>query len=215
MDPAQYFTAPGLAWDVALKVTNVELELLSDMDMLLMVEKDIRGGVSRINNRYGKANNKYMYMGDRFDASKPSKYITYLEANNLYRWAMSKPLPTHGFEWMKPSELENLRNHFCILEVDLEYPMSLHDWHNDFPLAPEGKKVNKVKKLIPKLMNNSVSGKTMENIRNRVDIKLVYDDEQAEKLSDKPNFDHCNIFSEDLVAIHMKKTRLFSISQFI
>ena len=104
LDPAHYYTAPGLAWDAALKTTKVELELLSDMDMLLMVEKGIRGGVSMISNRYGKANNKYM--GDRFDDGEPSKYITYLDANNLYGWAMSKPLRTHGFKWMKESELE-------------------------------------------------------------------------------------------------------------
>ena len=104
LDPAHYYTAPGLAWDAALKVTKVEIELLSDMDMLLMVEKGIRGGVSMISNRYGKANNKYM--GDKFVASELSKCIAYLDANNLYGWAMSKPLPTHGFKWMKVSELE-------------------------------------------------------------------------------------------------------------
>ena len=96
LDPAHYYTAPGLAWDAALKVTEVELELLSNFDMLVMVEKGIRGGVSMISNRYGKANNKYM--GDRFDDGEPSKYITYLDANNLYGWVMSKPLPTHGFK---------------------------------------------------------------------------------------------------------------------
>ena len=67
---------------------------------------------------------------------------------------------------------------------------------------------NEFEKDFFKLMNNSVFGKTMENIRNRVDVKLVNDKKRAEKLSDKPNFNHCNIFSEDLVAIHMKKTRL-------
>ena len=64
---------------------------------------------------------------------------------------MSKPLPTHGFKWMETGELENWRNYSCILEVDLEYPKRLHDWHNDHPLAPERIKVNKVKKLIPNL----------------------------------------------------------------
>ena len=269
LDPAHYYTAPGLAWDASLKVTEVKIELLSDIDMLLMVEKGIRGGASMISNRYGKANNKYM--GTSFIKREPSKYITYLDANNLYDWAMSKPLPTHGFKWMKMSELETWENHPCILEVDLEYPKSLHDLHSEYPLAPERVEVNKVDKLIPnlrnkekyvihyenlkqylslglklthihrdikfeesqwlkkyialntdlrtaaendfekdffKLMNNSVFGKTMENIRNRVDIKLVNNEKRAEKLSAKPNFNHCNIFSENLVAIHMKKTKL-------
>ena len=104
LDPAHYYTAPGLAWDAALKSTKVELELLSDMDMLLMVEKGIRGGVSMISNRYGKSKNKYM--GKSFIDIMLSTYIAYLDANNLYGWAMSKPLPTHGFKWMKLSELE-------------------------------------------------------------------------------------------------------------
>ena len=124
LDPAHYYTAPGLAWEAASKFTEVKLELLSDPDMLLMVEKGIRGGVSMISNRYGKANNKYM--GDRFDDREPSKYIMYLDANNLYGWAMSKPLPTHGFKWMELSDLKNWENHSCILEVDIEYPRSLH-----------------------------------------------------------------------------------------
>ena len=123
LDPARYDTAPGLAWDAALKITEVVLELLSDMVMLMMFEEGIRGGVSMISNRYGKANNKYM--GNNFDSSKPSKYIQYLDANNLYGWAMSKPLPTHGFEWMNVNELKTWENYSCILKVDLEYPKSL------------------------------------------------------------------------------------------
>ena len=134
LDPTHYYTAPGLAWDAALKITGVELEPLSDPDMLLIIEKGIRGGVSMISHRYGKANNKYM--GEKFDPSKPSIYIADLDANNLYGWAMIKALPTHGFEWMEVSEIENWENHSCILEVDLEYPEIFHDLHSDFPLAP-------------------------------------------------------------------------------
>ena len=113
LDPAHYYTAPGLAWDAPIKITKVELELLSDIDMLLMVEKGIRGGVSMISYRYGKANNKYM--GKSFIDTMLSTYIVYLDANNLYGWAMSKPLPTHGFKWMEVSKLETWENHSCIL----------------------------------------------------------------------------------------------------
>ena len=269
LDPAWYYTAPGLAWDAALKKTGVELELLSDPDMLLMFEKGIRGGISMISNRHGKANNSYM--GDEYDDKRATKYITYLDANNLYGWAMCKPLATHGFKWMDDDELTSWKKHTCILEVDLEYPKQLHDLHNDYPLAPERLVLGKVEKLVPnlndktkyvihyenlklyeslglkitkihrgikfeespwlkkyidlntdlrskannefekdffKLMNNSVFGKTMENIRSRVDIRLVNSEAKAKKLAAKPNFKHCNIFDENLVAIHMKKTKL-------
>ena len=92
-------------------------------------------GVDMTSNRLGQANNKYM--GENYDSSKPSKYIQYFDANNLYGWAMSKPLPISGFEWMDEKKLEDWRSFSCISEVDLEYPESLHDFHNDYPLAPE------------------------------------------------------------------------------
>ena len=149
LDPAWYYTSPGIAWDAALKMTGVELELLTDPDMLLMIEKGVRGGISMISKRHGKANNKYM--GEEYDPSQPSKYITYLDANNLYGWAMSKPLPISNFKWMK--NLNNWRNRPCILEVDLEYPEELHDLHNEYPVAPESLNVGNVDKLIPNLMN--------------------------------------------------------------
>ena len=86
LDPAWYYTAPGLSWDAMLKMTRVELETLSNYDMVLMIKNGIRGGVSTITTRYGKSNNKYM--GEAFDENEPSKFITYLDANNLYGWAM-------------------------------------------------------------------------------------------------------------------------------
>ena len=150
LDPAWYYTAPGLAWDAALKITKVNLELLADIDMLLMIEKGVRGGISMISTRYGKANNPYM---NEYDPKLPTKYISYLDANNLYGGGMSEKLPTHGFRWIPKEELKNWKNMPCILEVDLEYPTNLHDLHNDYPLAPERLIINKVEKLIPNLNN--------------------------------------------------------------
>ena len=92
LHPNRYHTLTGLAWYVALKITEVRLKLLSDPDMLLMVEKGIRG-VAMTSHRYGKTNNPYM--GDKYDKTEPSKYLVYLDANNLYRWAMQQELSTH------------------------------------------------------------------------------------------------------------------------
>ena len=144
------FRSVGLeVLDALLKHSGVKLELLTDVDILLMIEKGIRGGTSMISNRYGKAN--YKYMGKKYDPNQPSKYIPYLDANNLYGWAMMKPLPVGDFEWMKEDERKDWKNIPCILEVDLEYPKDLHDLHNDYPLAPERLKIGNVKKLIPNL----------------------------------------------------------------
>ena len=97
LDPAWYLTAPGLSWDAMLKSTGIKLDLLTDPDMLMMVEAGTRGGVSMISNRYSEANNKYM---DSYDQTRPSKYIQYLDANNLYGWAMSEKMPYKNFEWV-------------------------------------------------------------------------------------------------------------------
>ena len=96
LDPGWYFSAPGLAWDAVLKITKVQLDLLSDSDMLLMIESGIRGGIATISHRHAKANNEYM--GAEFDPAKESKFISYLDANYLYGWVMSKNLRTSGFE---------------------------------------------------------------------------------------------------------------------
>ena len=283
LDPAHYFTSPGLAWDACLKTTGQRLELLSDYDMLMMIERGIRGGITHISKRYAEANNKYM---ENYNPEKKSSFIQYLDANNLYGWAMSQNLPTHGFKMMKNitkekvmeilektnDSMANTGKKGYIFEVDLEYPPNLWDLHNDYPLAPELMNVNGVEKLIChfkprknyvihyralrqclelgmkitavhrgisfyqspwmepyirkntelrkcaannfekdffKLMNNSVFGKTIENIRKRQNIVLVDDRKKALKLSSRPNFDRCTIFDRNLIAIHMKKTEVY------
>ena len=296
LDPCHYFTSPGLSWDSMLKMTNIQLELMTDIDMFQFIEKGMRGGISYIANRYGKANNKYM---KEYNVNKPSNYIMYLDANNLYGWAMSQYLPTSNFKWLTQKQIDKIdivkykedSNKGLILEVDLEYPKELHDLHNDYPLAPEKVKVSKdmlsdyclniaekynistglVQKLIPtlnskekyvlhyrnlqlylylglkltkihrvlefnqspwlkqyidfntkkrmdaksgfekdffKLMNNSVYGKTMENIRKRVDVRLVTDHKKLLKMASKPTFVSSKIFNEDLVAVHKIKETL-------
>ena len=283
LDPAHYYTSPGLAWDACLKETGQYLELLSNYDMLMMFEQGIRGGISHISKRYGEANNKYM---KDYNPDVESTFLQYLDANNLYGWAMSQQLPTHGFKWMKDLTVEkvmeildktnhsmsNLGRKGYIFEVDLEYPSKLWESHNDYPLAPEKMIVNGVKKLIChfkprknyvvhyrnlrqylemgmkitavhrgisfyqsswmepyirkntelrqkaennsdkdyfKSMNNSVFGKTIENIRKRQNIILLDNRQRAKKLANKPNFERATIFDKNLIAVHMKKTEVY------
>ena len=278
LDPAYYFTSPHLAWHACLKTTGQSLELLHDYDMMMMFEKGVRGGITHISKRYAEANNPYM---KTYDPQKSTKYIQYLDANNLYGWAMSQPLPTHGFKWVENITKEKV---FDILEqgsvspkgyifdVDLEYPKHLWKLHNDYPLAPVPTKVGGVEKLIShfrlkkdyvihyknlkqylnmgmvlkavhraisfeqsswmepyirkntelrkatdntfekdffKLMNNSVFGKTIENLRKRQSIKIVDNRNSALKEIKKPNFERATIFDKNLVALHMQKTEIY------
>ena len=158
LDPAHFYTAPGLAWKAALKVTGVKLELLTDIDMLLMFERGIRGGITQAVKRYAKANNKYM--GEQYNADLESIYTQYLDANNLYGGAMVKKLPTHGFRWISDVDeftTENIAKLVkkdkkgYILEVDVDYPKGLHKKHNELPFLPEKMKIHKVEKLVPNL----------------------------------------------------------------
>ena len=234
-----------------------------------------------------------------YDKNAPSKYLMYLDANNLYGWAMSQYLPTGGFRWMTEKQINNIdlakyhenSREGLILEVDLEYPQKLHDLHNDYPIGPEKIKVTDdmlsgyskkiaqkykistglVHKLIPtlndkkkyvlhyrnlqlytdlglkvtkvhrvlkfnqspwlkqyidfntekrknaknsfekdffKLMNNSVFGKTMENIRKRIDVRLVTDSEKLIKWASKPTYVSSKIFNENLVTVHKIKEKI-------
>ena len=250
-----------------------------------MVEKGIRGGICHSIQRYAKANNKYM---KSYNNNEESSYIQYLDANNLYGWAMSKKLPTNGLKWLETLETSALArsneineefikdydentNKGYILEVDVKYPKRLHELHSDLPFLSERMEVNKCKKLVCnlfnkkkyvahintlkqalnhglklkkihriiefnqeawlkpyidmntelrkaaktdfekdlfKLMNNSVFGKTMENIRKHRDIKLVTTNKKRSKLVSEPNYHTINLISEDLSIIEMKKTKV-------
>ena len=133
-----------------LKMSGVKLELISDIDMYLFLKKYMRGGISCTAKRYSKANNKYM---KSYDDSKPSKYITYLDINNLYGWTMSQYLPYSGFNWLNQKEIngfdvnlitENSLDGY-LLEVDLKYLDELHESHNDYLFTPEKHEISRYK----------------------------------------------------------------------
>ena len=274
LDPAYYISLPSYSWDCMLKFTGIELELLTDIDMYQMIESGIRGGVSSVMQRYAKANNKYM---TNYDPSKPSSFIEYVDANNLYGLAMCMKMPYKDFKFIQ--NIGDVSNYMStgdkgyILEVDLEYCKELHNDHNCLPLAPENiivknsilspyqqdfeRKEDTTAKLCPnlndktkyvihcdnlkyymekglkllkihhviefshkaflepyimentrlrtgarndfekdfyKLMNNAVFGKTMENVRNRRDIRISTDADHYQKLVNKPNFHTSKIF---------------------
>ena len=257
------------------------------MDMFQFFEKGMRGGTSYIAHRHSTANNKYM---ETYDEKVEDKYLMYLDANNLYGWAMSQPLPNGEFEWVEDVESIRLEDYQedssrgMVLEVDMEYPKELHDLHNGYPLAPESKEISAsmlsdyakdiaekfqltiggVRKLITslgprkkyvlharnlklytdlgmkltkihravtfkqstwlkdyidfntqkrsaarntfeknffKLMNNSIYGKTMENLRKRVDVKLVSSESDLLKMTASPCFQSHRIMNENLIVV--------------
>ena len=175
LDPAHFYTAPGLAWHTLLKTAaeycehekrrkdcelcpdEFRLELLTDIDILLMFEKGIRGGITQAVKRYAKANNKYMK--DLNNPDEESIYLQYLDANNLYGWAMMQKLPTHGFLWKeaegftpeKKDKLVKKDKKGYLLEVDVEYPKELHENHNELPLLAVKMKIGSEENLIPNL----------------------------------------------------------------
>ena len=154
LDLAHFLSAPGFAWQAYLKKTEVKLELSTDGDMLLMVEKGIRGRICHVIHRYAIANNKYM---KDYNKDEEESFLQYDDANNLCGFAMSEPLPVNGFNWME--DLSKIDEFFIknydkdsdkgyIPDVDVEYPKNLHDLHSDLPFLPGRMKVNKCSKFV-------------------------------------------------------------------
>ena len=181
LDPAHYLTLPGYSWDALLKSTNVSLELITDPDMYLFIEKGLRGGISMVSHRYAQANNPQM---EDFNPSQPTSFLQYLDSNNLYGWAMSQAMATGGFQWVEFTEklLETPADatNGYILEVDLAYPHELHPAHNDYPLAPEKLKVEKhwmspyQQKLIDELGVSFECEKLVPNLQPKIRYVLHY-----------------------------------------
>ena len=160
LDPIHFLSAPGLAWQACLKKTGVKLELLTDNDMLLMFEDGTRREMCHAIYRYAKANNEYM---KNYDENIESSSLEYLDANNLYGWAMSQKLPVGEFEWIHPEDYteeiiknyDEIDDYGAILEVDVEYPKNLRMLLSDLPFFSERMKINKCTKLTCNIQNKN------------------------------------------------------------
>ena len=133
---SHYLSAPGLSLDAILKIAKSELELIPDLDMYIFFRKGTRE-IPYISNRYSKANNKYL---KSYDLKQESKHIIYLDANDLYIYAMYQFLPTSRFKWIRPKEFDlhkytSNSSKDCVLEADLEYPKELRELNNDYSSA--------------------------------------------------------------------------------
>ena len=145
LDPAHYLSTSGYSWDEMLRLTYVNVKLISDFEKYVFIEGTIRGRISLICKGYAKANNKYL---KSCDANKPTSYIIYLVANNLYGCSMMHLLAIEILDWIEPTDFspDNYSNNNpieCFSEVDLDYPDELHDLHNDYPFAGENVEVRK------------------------------------------------------------------------
>ena len=181
LDPSHFYTAPAPARKTCLKKTGIRLELLLDSDMLLMFERGIRGGITQSVHRWAAANNPYM--GSDYDPSKPTKYLQYLDTNNLYGWAMSQPLPTGKFCWVEfrkdwspktiVEELMVKKDRGYLLEVDVAYSRELHDYHNDLPFMCAKMTINGVEKLVSNLYYKRKDVINIKALKQAIDHGLV------------------------------------------
>lgn len=179
LDPAHFFSIPGLTWCASLRYTKMELELISDPEMILFIERGIRGGITSVIHRYAEANNPGL---STYNSQKETSYISYLDVNNLYGYALSKPLPYANFEWIEYFDgiLDHPDDIGYFLEVDLEYPLEVHDAHNDYPLAPEKKVVD------PK--NYSLYQSQLSTILGEAGLKNIVSEKLLPNLNDKERY---------------------------
>lgn len=271
LDAAHYISAPGLAFDAMLLKTKVKLELITDVDMYMFIEQGIRGGITSVVKKHAVSNNRYYK--ETHNLNLPSKYVVYIDANNLYGYGMSQRLPRAKFQWVDQKNYEEILSKLLehpnnteigyIFEVDVDYPTYLHTLHNELPFLPfngkppssktkkllttlepkrnyvchytvlvqallNGLKVTKIHKILQfehsewlkpyielntcnrqnaknnfekdffKLMNNSVFGKSMENVRNRINFKLITCPKKLSKFIAKPTFVDRIIFKGNL-----------------
>lgn len=157
LDPAHYYNISEYSWDAMLKYTEIKLELITDISIIQFIQNGIRGAVSICPNRHAIANNKFTL--SECNSDKPSSFLINLKANNLYDWVMTQPLPFEKFRWLSDSEIKTLRVETLdadtsvgyILEVDLSYPVNLHNNHNDFPFCAEQITSHSFSRLVPTL----------------------------------------------------------------
>ena len=177
LDSAKFLSAPGLAWQAALKKTEVKLELSTDIGMLLMIEKGIRGGICHAIHRCAKANNKYMKDHDK----NILKYLKYWDVNNLYGWAISQKLLVNKFEWIKDTcqfnedfiNYNEESNEGYFLEVDVQYPEKLRKLHNDLTFLPERMKLDKVEKILANLYDKIEYVIHIRNLKQALNHGLI------------------------------------------
>ena len=180
LDPAKFPSALGLAWQAALKKPKVKLDLLTDIDLLLMIEKGIRGGgICHAIHQYVKANNKDM---KDYDKDKESSYLKYWDVNNLYGWTMSQKPPVNNFEWIEDTSQFNedfTKNYNdegdegYFLEVDVQYHEKLHELYNDLPFLLETMKIEKFERLVTNLHEKSEYVIHIRNLKQAFNHGLV------------------------------------------
>jgi hypothetical protein len=184
LDPAHYLTTPSLTWDACLRRTNVDLELITDPEMFLFFESAMRGRISVISNRYARANNPYLKPED-YVSDQPHSSISYLDANNLYGWAMNQYLPVDTFRFLSEEEINDIdftqvrddSKTGYVIKWDLEYPSQLHHLHNDYPLATEHATVTEdMLSPVCKSMNvkHAFTEKLLGTLQNKTKYKVHY-----------------------------------------